>query len=167
LNSDVRFFTIDWWRGDDERDPFPEYHAHFERIREHLPGGLIQLHDSVSLHDAWLRQLTVNVPASTVDIRLEADDGSGGLRQIHLAYSEVTSFASNAQHEEGLAGPRGYGDLGYDEVDIVGDAFVHRMLFSGNIEMEIRFREFTLNYKDLHANQSNKAVNPSGGLGGF
>lgn len=87
--------------------------------------------------------------AGIVHIFFDTDDGRGGLRKVKLHYSGVTEFCSNAQHEKGLAGPRGYGDLGYEEVDIVDGCLVHRMLFSGNIEMEIRFHSFVLTYEDI------------------
>ena len=60
----------------------------------------------------------------------------------------------------GLGGPRGYGDLGYEEVDIVDGSLVHRMLFSGNIEMEIRFQSFVLRYENIEQKAAQLAADP-------
>lgn len=52
---------------------------------------------------------------------------------------------STANPSAGLAGPFGYGDLGYDEVAILASgAFEHRLLFSTGIELAVVFREFEL-----------------------
>ena len=84
----------------------------------------------------------------TVQMRLTGDDGHGRLRKFQLDYVGVTSFKSIAEHEKGLPGPQGYGDLGYEEIDVVDGLFVHGILFSGGIEFEIRFKGFELSYDD-------------------
>ncbi len=55
------------------------------------------------------------------------------------------AFRSIANPNKGFAGSFGYGDWGYDEVDIMDDGtFIHRVLFSSGIEFEILFSGFKL-----------------------
>ena len=54
--------------------------------------------------------------------------------------------------KRGLAGPHGYGDLGYDEIEVLRDGlYEHRILFSSGIELQVRFTGFKLWYKDKPA----------------
>ncbi|HWX42575.1 MAG TPA: hypothetical protein VN345_15600 [Blastocatellia bacterium] len=53
--------------------------------------------------------------------------------------------------DKGLVGPNGFGDLGYDEIEVLdGGMFEHRLLFSSGIELAIMFEEFRLEvfYRD-------------------
>ncbi len=140
----MRFFTIEWWHGDDSGDAISAYQVHFDAIRDRPPPGLVEIHESVSLHDGWLRNLRIDVAGKTLDMHIDTDDGRGGLRKVHVQYLGVSSYTSLAEPETGLGGPRGYGDLGYHEVAFENGAWVHRLLFSSNIEMEIRFDDFVL-----------------------
>ena len=141
--ADVQFFTVEWWRGDDESDPFPSYRAHIAALRSKLVPDLLAIDERVSLHDAWLRDLVLNPTAGTLQLVLDGDD-HGELCKITLRYAKVTLFHCIADPEKGLPGPHGYGDLGYDEIDLAGNEFVHRILFSSGVEFEIRFGGFTL-----------------------
>jgi hypothetical protein len=43
-----------------------------------------------------------------------------------------------------LPGPGGYGDFGYDEIEVIGPAqFEHRILFSSGIRLVIRFAKLS------------------------
>ena len=45
----------------------------------------------------------------------------------------------------GLGGPHGFGDLGYDEIDVGEDGpFEHRLLFSSGIELAVRFADLII-----------------------
>ena len=148
----MQFFTVDWWRGiqdDDITDAADAYRAHFQRIRDQLPPGLAALSETVSLHDSRLRSLDLDFETQCLRISLDGDDGRGGLRQFNLTYHRLRSFQSFADPDAGLNGPHGYGDLGYDESDILSDGlFEHRILFSTGIEFRIAFAEFSLAFKD-------------------
>lgn len=62
---------------------------------------------------------------------------------------DVVSFNLLADHDIGLPGPHGFGDVGYDEADINVDGNLeHRLLFSSGIEMQVVFRGFELNWED-------------------
>ena len=148
----MQFFTLKWWRGiqsGEITDPADAYRAHFQRIRDQLPPNLAVLSESISLHDSRLRSLNLDTEKQTLRISLDGDDGSGGLRRFSLTYFHVQSFESFADPDAGLNGPHGYGDLGYDESDVLsGGLFEHRILFSSGIEFRIAFADFTLAFTD-------------------
>jgi hypothetical protein len=71
----VRFFTIDWWRGchtGDAGDPGTGYARHLDAIRARLPADLLALQESISLHNARLRELLTLQKDSTPAVRLGA-----------------------------------------------------------------------------------------------
>jgi hypothetical protein len=141
----VRFFTLEWWCGCQTGgvgDPSADYVRHVAAIRARLPADLLALQESISLHDSRLRQLVV-LPAAAA-VRLVLDSHAGDER-FTLVYSGVEQVESTADPEAGLGGPHGYGDLGYDEVDVLpSGAFEHRLLFSSGIELSLVFRGFEL-----------------------
>ena len=149
----MKFFTIEWWCGLQkfgDYDPSPEYQRHIATIRERLPKGLLALQESISIHDANLRLLEYDRQGNTLTLKLDSDDGAGGLRQFVMRYVDVTLFRTLSDPELGLPGPHGYGDLGYHEADITADDnFEHRLLFSTGIEFQIVFRDFELDWQDV------------------
>ena len=150
----IRFFTLQWWcgiqGGDLRDDPAESYRAYFTTIRDRLPGGLLALQESVSLHDGRLRELDQSPSAGTLRLLIDGDDGLGGLRRFTLVYRGVSSFRSVADPRVGLRGPHGYGDLGYDEADVTESGeLVHRILFSSGIEFVVQFTGFELAWQDI------------------
>ncbi len=149
----MKFFTMDWWRGFqdlEEYDPRPEFQVHLDTIRDRIPSDLLAIQETISLHDANLRALNLDVGAGTLEIKLHGHGDGGCLRHFILRYGEVNSFRSTADPEIGLNGPHGYGDLGYDEVDITEHGkFEHRILFSTGIEFQIVFGSFKLEWHDV------------------
>jgi hypothetical protein len=139
----MRYFTLAWWCGEGERGgPRFEYELHLEFIRDRLPPDLLATQQTVSLHDARLRTLVVAPSVATVRLTLESHDGN---EQFTLSYSGVELFESAADPAVGLRGPHGYGDFGYDEVDVLPNGtFEHRMLFSSGIELRVVFVGFEL-----------------------
>ena len=141
----MRFFTLDWWRGcqtGPAGDPGADYAVHLDTIRDRLPTDLLALQTSISLHDARLRELVVLAAAASARLVL---DSYGGDERYILTYSGVERMESTADPEAGLGGPHGFGDLGYDEADVLpSGAFEHRMLFSSGIELTLGFRGFKL-----------------------
>jgi hypothetical protein len=148
----MRFFTIEWWcgvqGGDDSNDPAKDYQSYLATIRERLPVGLLALQEVVSLHDGRLRLLELSPSSATLLLRIDGDDGSGGLRQFTLRYSGVSSFRSIADPAIGLPGPHGYGDWGYDEAGVTQSGeFEHRILFSSGIEVVVTFAGFEFTWE--------------------
>jgi hypothetical protein len=132
-----------WWGGSqtgDARNPFPDYAAHLATIRNRLPPDILITEESVSLHDARLRECRLLVREATLTIRLDC-----GEETLTLHYIGVERFESRADPEIGLRGPAGYGDLGYYEVEALpSGAFEHHLLFSTGIELVVVFRGFQL-----------------------
>lgn len=144
----MRFFTMAWWCGVQQgrpKDPSAEYLAHLSALRERTPPERLATLDallSLALHDARLRRLRLEPAAGALRIELESHSGE---ERFALSYSGVEQLVSEADPRVGLGGPPGYGDLGYDEVDLApGGAFLHRMLFSSGIELAVAFRGFEL-----------------------
>jgi hypothetical protein len=55
----LKFFTIDWWRGVERLehyDPNPDFQAHLATIRDQIPPDLRALQETISLHDANIRE---------------------------------------------------------------------------------------------------------------
>jgi len=143
---------MDWWTGIqklDIKDSSYEYQVHLDAIRENIPKDLLMMQEAMPLHDARLREMDYTVTSKALNIRLDGDDGKGGLRQYYLRYSNVVSFYTSANPGKGLPGPHGYGDWGYDEVDVADDGRTeHRILFSSGIEFQTVFGEFKLSWND-------------------
>ncbi len=143
----MRFLSMAWWSGDTEEDRSAQYRQHFASIRHRLPPQLIHLEESVALHDSRLRELTLDVSTRTLRLRVENYEGT---HTTTLVYGAVVSFDSVADPAVGLRGPHGYGDLGYDEVDVLADGvYEHRILFSTGIELVIRFGEVAVSVEPL------------------
>ncbi|WP_162668597.1 hypothetical protein [Gemmata massiliana] len=70
-------------------------------------------------------------------------DNYAGDEQFVLTYTGIEQVESTADPKVGLGGPYGYGDLGYDELDILPTGTIeHRFLFSSGIELAIAFHNF-------------------------
>jgi hypothetical protein len=140
----LKYFTIDWWSGyqaNEDVDPMEAiraYQVHLRGIRDRLTPELIMLQEEVSLHDATL--LSLEVRGGLCILRLTLGDGRG----IELRYGGLTSLES-VQKPENSLDIGGYGDLGYDEVDVCEDgSFEHRLLFASSIELRLRFATLDL-----------------------
>jgi Protein of unknown function (DUF4085) len=148
----MKYFTLDWWNGiqeiHHEQDPLDTYEEYFQSIKANLPSAFLKLHDEIYLHDGNVTQLKYVGANGELYINLNNGDGNGNLQEITLFYSGVTLFESNAKQDKGLPGPLGYGDLGYDEVEILENGLEHRILFSSGIEFRIQFKNMELSYKN-------------------
>jgi hypothetical protein len=150
----MKYFTLSWWEGKVENAMAvnERYCRYVRSVRKSLPADLWRLFWDVSLHDADLRRW--RLVDDILELRLDGerrDKGKyiPGRRRFRLTYQGVRSLTSTANPKRGLGGPHGYGDLGYDEIEVVGDRlYEHRILFSSGIELQIRFSGFTLWYAD-------------------
>jgi hypothetical protein len=141
----MKYMTMQWWRGDVPCETADGYGDYYESIKARLPESLQSLHDKISLHDSKLRELVADFGKGQLEIRLDGYDWTQKgfplpKRQIALCYSGVRSMRSLGDPEVGLGGPHSYGDLGYYEVELLGEGFFeHRMLFSSGIELQVQF----------------------------
>lgn len=148
----MKHFTIQWWSGEieDQMPAFKAYEAYLAGVKHRLPGDLRRLTEDVSLHDSRLRRLTIVPEKRELIVDLDGcghdqDQKAYHALKIRLAYSHVVSFESLADPDAGLPGPHGYGDLGYDEIELLdAGVFQHRMLFSSGIEFVVTFGSLAL-----------------------
>jgi hypothetical protein len=76
------------------------------------------------------------------------EDKRIGLQDFRLTYHGVLSFQSNSNPDKGFAGSAGYGDLAFDEFEVLQEGlFEHRMIFSTGIEIAVQFKGFS--YQNL------------------
>lgn len=145
----MKFFTMAWWGGTQpdadppypDEAPFEAYGLYLDTIVDRLPPGLLAL-VTFPLHDARLRTLHLALSTRTLLIELENAYDETGMHRFCLRYDDVSAFESYADPTVGLAGPHGYGDLGYTELDITPDGeAVHRLLFSSGIEFHLTCRD--------------------------
>ena len=152
----MKYYTIDWWSGEtaDGQNHFDEYRKYLDRILDELPPDHQRLASELSLHDSRLLKLSADVAARTLILELDGygfDPSSKAYfgRRFLLKYSHVEAIETTANPEKGLPGPHGYGDLGYNEIEVVTPGlYEHRMLFSLGIEMKVRHRTVEIQYTD-------------------
>jgi len=159
----VKYFSIAYWSTYDPADDTERrYKSYVQSIRPQLPGPLQVFTGAggpVSLNDTRLHRVSVNLEKRRAEIELRGEIKDGSKPQpntsewsivacgIILRYEGVVAFSSRSDPEIGLAGPHGYGDHGFDEVELLAEnLYEHRMLFSSGIEIAMRFTEFTAEY---------------------
>ena len=151
----MKYFTIQWWSGDveDQMSAFRAYDAYLADAKRELLPELSRLLEEICLHDSQLRRLHIVPEKKELFIDLDGCVRDEGRQSYHalkigLTYLGVESFESLADPGLGLAGPHGYGDLGYDEIEVLRPGlFQHRMLFSTGIEFSVTFTGFRLNHE--------------------
>jgi hypothetical protein len=144
----LKFFTSDWWGREEpaDPDPVPSYRTYYESVRDRLPPDLVAAHDLQPLHDATLHFVELDGSASVLRIGLTVYTGHES-RPLTLVYSGVTSFRTVADGSGSCGGPNAFGDLGYQEVEVLGAGnFEHRLLFASGIELHVRFSGFQLQH---------------------
>lgn len=150
----MKFMTIHKWSGTngDALKALKEYQAYLDSVQATLPSELQRFTSKVSLHDARMRRL--HLAAGLLKLELDGcgyqeESRSYVNRRFALTYGGVDSLTSTADPDSGLPGPHGYGDLGYDELEVLANGhYEHRMLFSTGIELLVRFTEFSFSYED-------------------
>jgi hypothetical protein len=149
----MRFFTLEGWIADQEIDKVNveqiiairrAYDEYLTRVSERLPQEWLRFHRTIVIGDARLRELDVNLPAGSVSLLLDAEDAATGAdRRVRLDYEDTEEVLMTSDPERGLPGPHGFGDVGNDEIEWLGDQqYEHRFLFSSGIELTIRFQQF-------------------------
>jgi hypothetical protein len=146
----VKYFTLSWWAGETDYDQtvIDDYRRYRDSVIDSLPVDCRRLSADVRLHDSHLRRL--HFSNGTLELNLDGcgfDEASRTNfdQKIRLTYRGVRSLASTADPQAGLPGPHGYGDLGYNEIEIIEPGvYEHRMLFSSGIELQVQFSEFSV-----------------------
>ena len=139
----MKYFTLDWWRGGDPK-AVQRYSAYVHSVRPHLPAEVGRFLDEVNLHDARLRTLEVDVVDHRLDMGLDGfhyglDGNEVSRRSISLSYLNLQRMRTTDDPTESLPGPDGFGDLGYDEIELMPDfpsntdSFLQRHEIQGSI----------------------------------
>ncbi len=153
----MKYFTVnDWSDWNENAVQVVAYRSYIQSVRSRLPQDLQLLTGAggdVSLNDGEVGLLRVSVEAKSVDLVINGKWINGivvGSRVFHLTYTGVVSVISQIDSAaKGLHGS-GYGDHGFDEIEVIGNSlYEHRLLFSSGIELQIRFRDFSLSYTDV------------------
>lgn len=103
------------------------------------------------MHDSTVSAFQIDQLSRSASLRLTSwkHDRSGGC--LRITYHEADVVRLESDSEKGLPGPYGFGDLGYDEIEVLAeDLFEHRILFSSGIEIGITFRR--LEYEEERGN---------------
>jgi tetratricopeptide (TPR) repeat protein len=120
------------------------YAAYLDTIRERLPASLRYIAEKIHFGDHLLQELTVDLPAATVSLRIMgqtvthlSEEKTLQLRFGGVARCAVTNAVS----------PRLFGSKSLEgemhEVELIEpDMFEFRLRFHGGAEIALRFREF-------------------------
>lgn len=144
----MKYFTLEWWLGDVDCD-FEQYDSYINSIRPQLTENLAEFLDTISLHDSQIVHFHWDTANRKLEFLLDAMFPSSGPAQLEyhklqLIYEEVSGLHSTSTPDKALCGPAGYGDLGYQEIELVGEKiFEHRLLFSSGIELQIQFKDIS------------------------
>jgi hypothetical protein len=142
----MKYFTMSWWnanQAEDDPSAVNDYARYLESILDSLPPDLYRLAVDVRLHDARLRRL--HLAGDTLELQIDGVRYQNCGGEVRLTYRAIHSFTSTADPEIGLAGPPGYGHLGYHEIEVIEPGvYEHRILFSSGIELQVRFSELSV-----------------------
>ncbi len=152
----MKYFSVnDWTEWSETAENVVAYRTYIDSIRSFLPIDLQLLTGAggkLSLNDGEIETIQVSLEAASVNISIRGKwikNTVVGERIFFLNYKRVVSLISIIDpNASGLHGS-GYGDHGFDEIEIIGDIYEHRMLFSSGIELHIRFQDFSLEYNDI------------------
>lgn len=158
----MKYYTLEWWNGHcEDASVIKNYWDYFDSIKMKLPNELIVFSKTIRLHDSNLLEINSNNILKELNLKFNiykynTKGNSIGKQHLIMKYSGVQSLNVSSTPELGLGGPKGFGDLGYDEIDIeTSNIFIHRILFSSSIEFEIKFSSFNFNTNDIEQTKHN------------
>ena len=143
----MRFFTREWCRGDledEDAERIPELYAeHLRALRDRLPPRVLRFSEEINLHDGLVRDLSLDEKAGTLRVRIRAGDQQVGYYDVDLLYLGVVLDPRTVPILEKVRRDARY-ELLYDELDAdESPQVVHRLIFSPEDEVEIRFRDLS------------------------
>jgi hypothetical protein len=111
----------------------------------------------IAITDVRLTELALDIPGGCLRLGFEGaevKDQSLGWKIVSyrptLTYVGVLSFTSASEPGHGLPGPIGYGEMGFDEFELLDNGiFQHRLLFSSGIEIAVTFSDIVVELADL------------------
>ena len=119
------------------------YADHLEGIRSRLPLAMRERLDSVILHDAQIRECTLDLRRQQLQLCLVAGDNQSGYYTVDLKYEGVALDRLDLPSLR-IVGGNAKSQLLYDEIDVEDGYFVHRLLFWPYQSVDIYFRTIQL-----------------------
>jgi hypothetical protein len=150
----MRFFTSEWHGGDmsdEDASQVPaRYAEHLASLLPRLPDAVRDRLGSINLHDAQIRECTLDWRRRAVRLALRAGDNQVGYANIGLEYQEVATDRLDVPFlRSAVADPTT--ELLYDELDEEGGYVVHRLLFWPYQSVDVYFRAVQLSRSSADA----------------
>jgi hypothetical protein len=139
----MKYFSETWCSGDLTEEQSlairDGYWARIETLSPQFPATVRELATGINLHDALVRQVTLDRARGTLTISLRCGDLQKGYFDADLAYRGVEMAGLDPGTLRAIATDPNT-ELLYDEVDLESPGrFVHRILFTDTREIEIVF----------------------------
>jgi hypothetical protein len=151
----MKYFTSAWARGeleDESGTAFAEYKKHLAFLLPQMPPDVRILATNTNLHDGMLLKKVLDTEQDTLLLILRCGDLQVGYFDLELHYLHMPSVPPATEGLESLVANPSRKNLHrsealYDEVDMEGDVFVHRILFYTRRtyhEVTVRFTQLRL-----------------------
>jgi hypothetical protein len=143
----MRFFTPEWHEAElpqaDTDATFAAYERHLEAIWPRLHATVRVLAGGLPLQNALIRRVVLDRAAHELRLELRAGDEETGFFDADLTYLAAIVDAADVQRlAEAARDPDS--ELLYDELDLGGDSYIHRLLFWPYRECEVLFDALAL-----------------------
>lgn len=138
----MKYFTEAWLSDEMDNEAqwavAKEYQRHLAALMPHLPPDVQTLATSVSLHDGLLSRAVADREQAALRLTLRCGDNQVGYFDLDLHYHQVLFTPEAVENLAGLIANPSLEDLHYvhrcseakyDELDMEGENFVHRILF--------------------------------------
>lgn len=155
----MKYFTEAWHSGELDDETFDavveDYQQHLASLLPYLPPDVQMLATDVSLHDGLLLKVVADTEQATLLLTLRCGDLQVGYFDLELHYFQAIFTQEEVERlAQSVANPsselesnmRHRSEALYDELDIEGELFVHRILF---VSLH-GYHELTTQFKHLH-----------------
>ncbi len=143
----MKYFTKAWREGELSDAEFEKirlsYWQHINQLIPQLPAPVMELATRVSVHDRLIRRVKVNIVQRLLGIELSCGDRQVGYFDLDLNYSDVVVSRDVVETLKIVATDTTIRIL-YDEIDLSGSGYVHRLAFSPYGEVDIVFGQLSL-----------------------
>ncbi|MGO4574368.1 hypothetical protein [Microvirga sp. 2TAF3] len=143
----MRFFKRNTFTDDDAFDEANKsYERHLKNLRPQLHDSLIKYVDEISIHDG--KVICAKSEADKLTVSMKIGDRQRGYSEISMVYSGVSNAIDLCRRFEAIKEEAQ--EILYDEIDIINDMMIHRIIFWPKDELEITFREYEFFKNDLY-----------------
>ncbi len=155
----MKYFTEQWLNDEMDNEAqlavVKDYQRHLAALMPRLPPDVQTLAASISLHDGLLSRAVVDTEQATLRLTLRCGDLQVGYFDLDLHYLQVLFTPEAIENLAGLIANPSLEDLHnmyrcsealYDELDMEGEIFVHRILFLRGDD----WHELTVRFGQMH-----------------